>query len=140
MEERQLAVDRDDQQAVRLRDPARDLGEELGPGHADGDRQADPLEDLATQAHRDLRGRARDPPQPADIEERLVDREPLDERRRVVEHLEHRLARRAVGLHARRDDDRFRAEPQRLDVAHRRIAPRTPWPRSSRPAPRRRRR
>ena len=44
VEERQLAVDGHDQQAVRLGDPARDLREELGPGHADGDRQTDPLE------------------------------------------------------------------------------------------------
>ena len=123
MQERQLTVDRDDQQTVRLRDAARHLGEELGPGHAHGDRQADLLEDLSAEADRDLRGRPRDLPQPTDLQERLVDRQPFDERRGVVEDLEHRLARRAVGLHARRDDDRLRAQPERLDVAHRRAHP-----------------
>ena len=56
---------------------------------------------------------------PAHVEERLVDREPLDERRRVVEDLEHRLARLGVRRHARRDDDRVGAQPARLPAAHR---------------------
>ncbi len=36
--------------------------------------------DVALQATGDLDRRAGDPPQPADVEERLVDRDPLDER------------------------------------------------------------
>ena len=87
---------------------------------ADGDRQTDPLAHVAPQPRRDLDGRARDPLHPANVEERLVDREPLDERRRVVEDPEQRLARLGVGRHARRDDDRLRAEPPRLPPAHRR--------------------
>ena len=59
--------------------------------------QADPLEHLAPQPHGDLRRRARDPPQAADVEEGLVDGEALDEGRGVVEHLEHRLAGLGVG-------------------------------------------
>ncbi len=62
---------------------------------------------------------ARDRSQPADVEERLVDREPLDERRRVVEHREHGLARLGVGRHPRRHDDRVGAQPPRLPPAHR---------------------
>ena len=57
MQERQLTIDRDDQQTVRFRDRARHLGQELGPGHAHGDGQADLLEDLSAEANRDLRGR-----------------------------------------------------------------------------------
>ena len=44
---------------------------------------------------------------------------PLDERRRVVEDPEHGLARLGVGRHARRDDDRLRAETARAPAAHR---------------------
>ncbi len=69
-------------------------------------------------------GRARDQPQPADVEERLVDRQALDERRRVVEHLEQRLARLAVGGHPRADDDRLRAQPASLRPP---IGVRTPY-------------
>ena len=65
VEEGQLAVGRHHQQAVGLGHAARHLGEELRPGHADRDGQADPLADLAPQPHGDLGRRARDPPQPA---------------------------------------------------------------------------
>ena len=58
---------------------------------------------------------------PADVEERLVDRQALDERRRVVEHAVHGLARLRVGGEPRPDDDRLRAEPLRLRAAHRRV-------------------
>ena len=51
----------------------------------------------APQLHGDLERRAGDPPQPAHVEERLVDRDPLDHRRGVVEDLEDRLARLRVG-------------------------------------------
>ena len=111
VQELQLGVGRDDQQAVGLGDAARHLGEELGPGDPDRDRKADLLQELPAQSHRDLGRRARDPPQPTDVQEGLVDREPFDERRRVVEHLEHRLACPAIGIHPRTNDDRLRAQP-----------------------------
>ena len=57
MEEGELPVGRHDEQAVGLGDPARHLGEELRPRHADRDRQADLFEDVPAQPHRDL-GRA----------------------------------------------------------------------------------
>ena len=63
--------------------------------------------------------RAGDPPQAADVEERLVDREPLHERRRVPEDLEHRLARFRVHLHAGPHDDRLGTEAASLHLAHR---------------------
>jgi hypothetical protein len=120
VEECQLAVRRHDEQAVRLGDGARHLGEVLGPGHPHGDGQADPLANLTPQPGRDLGRRAREPPHPAHVEERLVDREALDERRGLVEQLEHRLARVGVGRHAGLDHDRARAEPAGLGAAHRR--------------------
>ena len=93
----------------------------------------------ALQPLGDLGGSSCEPLEPADVEERLVDREPLDQRRRVLEELEHGLARLRVRGHPRRDDDRMRAEPPRLPAAHRRLDRRTPSPRSS-PRGRRRRR
>ena len=79
-------------------------------------------------------GRAGDPPQPADVEERLVDREPFDQRRGVVEHLEHRLARLGVGRHPRLHHDRVRAQPAGLPRHPSPCGRRTPWPRSWRRA------
>jgi len=119
MQELELPVGRDDQEAVGLGDAARDLGEELRSGHPDGDGQANLLEDLPSEPNGDLGRRARDPPQPPDVEEGLVDREPLDEGRRVLEHPEHRLARLAVGLHPRADDHRVGAEPPGEPATHR---------------------
>ena len=75
--------------------------------------------------------------QPADVEERLVDRQPLDQRRRVVEDLEDRLARLRVGrpcAAARRSPAGRAGAPARPPIA--RPRPRGPWPRSSPRAPR----
>ena len=65
--------------------------------------------------------RARDPPHPAHVQERLVDRHPLDHGRHVVEDPEDLLARGRVGLEARRDDDHVRAQLARLAPGHRRL-------------------
>jgi hypothetical protein len=120
MEERELTLHRDEEQTVWLRDPARDLRQELGPRDPDRDRQADFPAYLAAQLHGDLPRRTRDVFEPAHVEKRLVDRQPLDDRRRLPEHREHRLARFAVGLEARRDDDRVRTQALGLPAAHRR--------------------
>jgi uncharacterized protein len=120
VQERQLGVGGDHQQPVGLGDAARDLGEELRPGHAHGDGQPHLLEDLAPEPDGDLGGGAGDPPQPSDVEEGLVDRQPLDERRRVVEHLEERLAGFAVRVHPWANHDGLRAQPASERATHRR--------------------
>ena len=74
----------------------------------------------APKPHRDLDRRAGNQFHAANVEERLVDRQPLDQRRRVVEDGIQSLARLGVGRHSGRDDDRRRAEPVRLTAAHRR--------------------
>ena len=56
VEELELAVGRHHEQPVGLGHAAGHLGQELGPRHADGDRQPDPLEHLAPQP------RSRSPP------------------------------------------------------------------------------
>ena len=109
-------------------------------GHANRDADPDPLEHIATQVHRDLGRRAGDPAQPADVQERLVDGQPLHERRGVVEDREHRLARLAVGLHPRPDDDRVRAQAASPASRPSAFARRRPWPRSWQRARRRPRR
>ena len=76
------------------------------------------LPDVAAQPRCDLGRRPGEALHAAHVEERLVDREPLDERGRVLEHPEHRLARLGVGGHPRPDDDRVRAEPPCLAAAH----------------------
>ena len=59
VQELELAVGRHDQQTVGLGDAARDLGEELGASDADRDREADPLEHVVSQPDGDLGGRSR---------------------------------------------------------------------------------
>ena len=115
------------QQAVGLGHAARHLGQELRPRHADGDGAGRPRSRTCRRsATGDLDRRARHPPQPADVEERLVDRDPLDQRRRVLEDREHGLARFRVGRHPRRHHDGLRAEPPGLDAAHGRAHPEGP--------------
>ena len=140
VEEVELAFRWDDEQAVRLGDGARDLREELRPRDADRDRQADSLEDVAAQAHRDLARRARDPLEPADVEKRLVDRDPLDERascpRRPRRPPCSPPSRPSSAAARRSRAGRARGRASRSS----RCARRRPSPRSSRPArPRRRR-
>ena len=119
MQEGELPLGRDHEQAVGLGHGARHLREELGPRDPDGDRQAHVLADLAAQARGDVTRGARDPPHPVNVEERLVDREALDARRGLPEDLERRLARLRIGRHARRDDYGVRAQPAGLRSAHR---------------------
>ena len=136
MQELELAFGRDHEQPVGLGHAAGDLREELRARDADRDAQSDAFEHLAAQPHRDLGRCARDPEQATDIEEGLVDRQALDQRRGVLEHLEHGLARGGVRLHARPHDDRARAEAARVTPRPSRCARRRPWPRSWPRAPR----
>ncbi len=112
----------------------------LRPSDPHRDGQADAFEDRLPKPHGDLRRRARDQPQSAHVEERLVDRQPLDERRRVVEHLEQcraRLAVRRTSEVARRPPAGTAEEPASRPSA---CGRRTPSPHSWPRAPPRRRR
>jgi hypothetical protein len=120
MQEVELAARRHDQQPIRLGNRAGHLGEELGAGHADRDRETHLLADPVPQSRGDLGCRARDPIEPARVEKRLVDRERLDHGSGLLEDAEHGLARLGVGRHPRRHDDRVGTQPARLGAAHRR--------------------
>ena len=141
MQERPLLVRRHDQQPVGLRRPRSRPWRGTSCARHRPRSGARPARRRRAAAARAISvGRARDPAQPADVEERLVDREPFDERRRVREHLEHRLARLGVGGEPRRHDDRPRAElrgPRRSPIA---VRTPKPWPRSWPRARRHRRR
>jgi hypothetical protein len=115
----ELAIGRHHEQTVGLGHATSNLRKELRPCHPDRDRQTDPLENIVPQPHGDLRGCARDPLEPADVEERLVDRQALHQRGRVVEHAKHSLARLGIGRHARPDHDHLRAESASSRAAHR---------------------
>jgi hypothetical protein len=119
VQERELGVHRYDQEAVGLCYAARDLRQELRTRHADRDGDPDALADVDAKARGDVRRRACDPSQAADVQERLVDGQPFDERRGVAEDLEHRRAGLGVRLHPRRYHYRLRAQAPRLPLAHR---------------------
>ena len=68
------------QQAVRFGFLAGHLGEEFRPRDADRDGQSDPIAHVAAQPGRDVHGCPGNPPQPADVQERLVHRDRLDQR------------------------------------------------------------
>ena len=140
MQERQLAVGRHQQQAVGLGLLAGHLGEELGARDADGDRQPDLVTHPLAQPRADLHRRARHPAQPADVEERLVDRQRLDQREwcRGTPRTPRRWpASTPTSGAARRWRAGTAAGPGGRPS---RCAPRRPWPRSSPRARRRRRR
>ena len=124
VEKLELAIGLHDEQAVRLRDAARDLREELRPRDADRDRQADPLAHVPPQAHGDRGGATRKPSHPAHVEERLVDRHSFDERCRVLEDPVDRLARLDV---ADMRGETTTAPGQRRRAVAPPMAVRTPW-------------
>ncbi len=109
----------DEQQPVGFAYRARDLGEELGASDPDRDGETDLGVHPLPQSRRDLLGGARDAPQAADFQKRLVDRQTLHKRGRVAEDPEHILTGRGIRIHARRDDDGLRAQVARLPATHR---------------------
>jgi len=118
VQKRQLLVGRHHQQPVGLSHCARDLGQELRPGDADGDRQSNLLAHLDSQPLRDLGRRPRDAVQAADIQKRLVDRQGLDDGCDLLEHFEHGSAGLAVGRDPRRHHHRVGAQSPGLKDAH----------------------
>ena len=109
-----------DEQPVGLAHGAGHLGQELRAGHADGDGQTDPVAHRGTQPGGDVDRFTGDAPQAADVEERFVDGDALDEGGGVLEDLEDRLARVDVRLEARLDDDGVGAQGACLAATHRR--------------------
>jgi len=123
VQELQFAAGLDDEQSVWLADAAGHLRQEFGAGDPDRDRQANLGSDTRPEPGGDLDRCSGDLGQPADVEERLVDRDALHEWGGVAEDREDVLARLGVRVEARRDDDRLRAEVVRRASTHRRADP-----------------
>lgn len=119
MQKCQFPIRRHQEQSVGLGLLAGDLGEELSPGHSDGDGQADLLTHVGAQPRRDLDRGPAEPAQPADIEERLVHRERFHHRCAMAKHREHRLAGPGVCAHPRRHHHGVWTQPARLSATHR---------------------
>lgn len=93
MQELELVVGVDHEESVGLADPRGHLGQELGAGHAHGDGEPDLGAHPVPEPCCDGGGGSRQPGEAVDVEEGLVDRQPLDQRRCVPKHLEHVAAR-----------------------------------------------
>ena len=122
-QERELLVRRQDDEPVRLRGAARRLRQQLRAPAADRHGEPDALARVASEPRCDLSRRPGDPLEPGDVEERLLERDPLDARGMVVEDAEERLARLDVRLEAGSDDNEMRTEPPGLRPAHRTADP-----------------
>ena len=120
MQERKLSAGRDHEQAIRLGHPVGHFGQKLRARQPHGDREPYLVAHLAAKSHGDLGRGSRDPLEPPDVEERLVDRESLDQRGGPLENGEYGLARLCIRRHPRRHEDRPRAQRPRPRAAHRR--------------------
>ncbi len=121
-EEGALGPGLDDEQAVGFGHVARDLGEELRRGDTDRRGQT------RSRRARGLGATSRSPTPvpsrrraPRNVEERLVDRQRLDERRDRPEDRHHLAALLLVALEARREEHGVRAGPPGPRHRHRRV-------------------
>jgi hypothetical protein len=78
----------DNHQPVGFCDLRGDFGQVLGARDADGDRKTDFRTDALTDRSCNVGRRAKQMRAAGDIQKRLVDRDPLDERRKIIEHLD----------------------------------------------------
>ena len=107
--------------AARLVEVGGDLGQELVAGQADRDGDADVALDVAGKARQHLcRDHAVHALGAGEIEERLVDRQRLDQRRQRLHGVAHLAADADIFRHVGRDHGGVRAERQRLEHRHRR--------------------
>ena len=100
---------RHDDQTVGLFEIARDLRHELARSDAGRRAKTGSIENRALDFACDRRAVAEERPAGRDVEERFVERQSLDEGRRLLEDAVQRLARLRVGRHPRLDNDRVRA-------------------------------
>jgi hypothetical protein len=110
----------DDREAARLVEIGGDLGEELVVAEPDRDGDADLALDAAGQLHHRMRRRAAVQQLGAgQVEKGLVDREWLNQRRRLAHERPHRAADGAILRHVGADDDGIRTGLERLEHRHR---------------------
>ena len=136
-EERGFVTGLDHDEPARLAQVRRDLRHRLARRHAERCVETGRREHAVADLLRDVAGRSEAPERPRHLQERLVERQRLEDRRVVAGDVEHRLRRVAVGAEVDRHDNRLRAEPQRGPQAASRSARREPAPRRTPRSPRR---
>jgi hypothetical protein len=118
VEEGPLGARCHDDQAVRLGHLGGDLREVLGPRGADRDGEPDLGPDALADPRADRRGRAEQVGRPGHVEERLVDRDPLDRRCDVPEDRHHGIAEPLVLPVVTPHEDELGAQPGRPPAGH----------------------
>jgi hypothetical protein len=121
VQERHGVGERHDEQPVRFGAAGGELGDVFGRGGADGRAQSGLAVDPLAQSRADLPGGAEQLQGARDIQERLVDRKRLDQRRDLSEELHHLRGVVRVPLEVRLEDDGLGATAQRDGHRHRRI-------------------
>jgi len=109
-----------DDEAVGLAQVAPDLGAQLVRRDADGEHEAEPSARRLLQPARDRDRSPEEVSRAGDIEEGLVQRDRLDERRVLREERHHRLGGLAVALVVSGDEHPLRAQLRRRPERHRR--------------------
>ena len=105
-----------------LRGLRRQLGDEFGPADADGTGEPEVVQHPSAQARRDRPTVAEQPVRTGHVEEGLVDRDRLDDRRDVVTDPDEALAHLLVLVVTPRDDDETRdsdGAPRPIGIAER---------------------
>ena len=118
-EEGRLLAQRHDDQPVGLLQVRRDLGDELGAGDPDRGGQPDLGPDVVLDPAGDGRAVAEQDRGPGHVEERLVDRDRLDQRRVAPEDGHDVAAGGLVATAIDRQEDGVRTAPVRLAQRHR---------------------
>jgi hypothetical protein len=108
----------DDHQAVGFRNLGCNLRQVLGRGDADRDRKPDLVAHAAADLGRDLGGSAEEVHRPGDVEECFVDRDALDERREVPQHVDRGVAEPLVLAEVTADELQVGTEAACLPAGH----------------------
>ena len=105
----------------RLGGPRRQLGQQLGPGHAHGAVEVQVVAHRLADGPGHVGGWAEEAAGPGDVEEGLVEGDALDHRSEAVEHRVEVLAHLRVAGEAARQEDGVRAAAPGLDRRHGRV-------------------
>lgn len=114
----ELGAGLDHHQAVGLGHLRGDLGEMLGSRHADRDRQAELGLHAAADGSGYLLRRPEQMRAAGDVCKGFIDRDALDQRREIIEHLDRGIAEALIFAEAAADEDQLRAELARLTAGH----------------------
>src|SRR5947208_17090952 len=110
MEENQLGLRIDNYQSVGLSHLRGNLRQVLGSSHANRDWQADLSSHSMAYCRCDLSRRTEEMSAPCDISEGLIDRDSLDERREIIEHIDDGIAQPLVLLEMTTHEYQLRTE------------------------------